>query len=124
MKEKYINCKKKVRSLLGLGTTIGLIGIYSLFSKYFIFGAISLIIGVLFLLICYKNKKETINIENYSTKQCPVCGKEISKSAEIRYYIGSTLVNEEVFNNSNSLDKVIREIEYYKCVDSKFCLTG
>ena len=123
MKDNYIKCKKKVRSLLGLGTTISLIGIYSMFSRYFVFGAISFVIGLIILFLCYKNKKETINIENYSLKQCPVCGKETTKVIETRYYIGSTIVTEDVFNNSKSLDKVIREIEYYKCVESKFCLT-
>lgn len=43
MKESYKKFKKQIRTFLGLGTTCGLIGLYSLFSNMVIFGIILLL---------------------------------------------------------------------------------
>ena len=38
MKDKYKKLKKQIKMNLALGTTIGLIGVYAIFSKIILFG--------------------------------------------------------------------------------------
>lgn len=124
MKEKYLKLKKKISSTLGLGTTISLIGLFSFFSKYYLVGSVFFLIGILILIFCYNFKKQSVFIEKYSMNKCPICDIPTINSSETRYYIGSILVSKEDFANSNnSIDKIIREINYYKCVECNFCLT-
>lgn len=121
-KDKYIKNKKFIKSFLGLGTTIGIIGIYSVISKIILPGLITLLIGLLFLYFAFKSKKKTLEIEKYCLNRCPICDEEINKTEEIRYYIGDNLVDEETFNLQKN-NKLKRNIYYYKCEKCDFCMT-
>ena len=121
-KEKYIKNKKLIRSFLGLGTTIAIIGIYSLISKFILPGLIALIIGLFVLFLAFRSKKITLEIEKYCLNKCPICDDEIVKTEEVRYYVGDNLVDEETFNSQKN-NKIKRNIYYYKCEKSNFCMT-
>ena len=70
MKDKYLKYKKIIKSLLGLGTTIGLIGVFCLFSNIIILGIIITIIGIIILIITRLLKIKTIKIEEEGKKNC------------------------------------------------------
>ena len=59
MKDKYKKLKKQIKMNLALGTTIGLIGVYAIFSKMILFGILFVFVGALILGIAFLLKKET-----------------------------------------------------------------
>lgn len=124
MKEKYLKYKKLSRSLLGLGTTLSLLGIFGLFSGFdaLIFSIIVLILGIVNLIIYLLLKKKTQNIVSYCYKKCIICDKDIVNEIKIKYFINDKEITEEDFNNyGNNKTKMV--INYYKCYDCKLCLT-
>ncbi len=122
MKDKYLKYKKIIKSLLGLGTTIGLIGVFCLFSNIIILGIIITIIGIIILIITRLLKIKTIKIEEEGKKNCLICNDPTELVIENRYYVGDNLVDEDTFNNYKS-EKKRFEIYYYKCSKCNYCLT-
>lgn len=124
MKEKYIKYTKLSRTLLGLGTTLSLLGILGLFSgfEYLIFSLIVLFLGIVTLIIYLLIKKKTQNIVSYCYNKCIICDKNTNHQTNIKYYINDKEVLEEEYNNSNT-NKTKMIIDYYKCIDCKLCLT-
>ena len=122
MKDRYSKLKKQIKTQLGLGTTVGAIGVFSLFSEMVLFGLILIFIGGIILFITYIMKKETKNLEEECKKTCITCGKEVKHSIENRYFIADNLVKKSDYDNANN-NKKRMEIHYYKCEDCSFCLT-
>lgn len=124
MKEKYIKYKKNIRSFLGLGATVAVIGLFSLFTKLLVLGIILIVVGIGLLVLSAYFKKETVAIEKYSKEKCPICGDDVVYSTETRYYVGNNLSDEEEFNKETiTYDKLKKVIHYYKCEKCNFCLT-
>ena len=122
MKDKYKKLKKQIKMNLGLGTTIGLIGVYAIFSKMILFGILFAFVGALILGIAFLLKKETINLEEVCKEKCYCCNKDVKHSIENRYYVNDNLVKKSVYDETLS-NKKRMEIHYYKCEDCNFCLT-
>lgn len=121
-KKNYLFHKKITRTFLGLGTTIGVLGLFTIISQSFIIGIILLLIGILFLFISYLSKKKNVTIENYCKKSCLICNNDITVETEIKYFVGNSLVDEETFNKVTT-EKILREVIYYKCIECKLCMT-
>lgn len=121
-KKNYLFHKKITRTFLCLGTTIGVLGLFTIISQSFIIGIILLLIGILFLFISYLSKKKTVTIENYCKKSCLICNNDITVETEIKYFVGNSLVDEETFNKVTT-EKTLREVSYYKCIECKLCMT-
>ena len=122
MKDKYIKLKKQIKMNLGLGTTIGLIGFFSVFSDMILFGIMLMIVGGLILGFTYILKRETVKLEEECKKTCFCCHKEVKHSIENRYYVNDNLVKKSNYDDVSS-NKKRMEIHYYKCEDCSFCLT-
>lgn len=122
MKNKYTKLKKQIKVNLGLGTTIGLIGIFSLFSDMILFGVLLFVVGGLILGFTYMLKRETVKLEEECKKTCLCCNKEINHIVENRYFIADNLVKKEKYDEAKN-NKKRMEIHYYKCEDCSFCLT-
>ena len=122
MKESYKKFKKQIRTFLGLGTTCGLLGLYSLFSKMVIFGIILLLAGIVILGITFLLKKESLKMEEESKKNCLCCGKDVTHTFENRYFINDCPVKKDDFEKENT-NKKRMEIHYYKCDECRFCYT-
>jgi len=122
MKDKYKKLKKQIKTNLGLGTTLSLIGIFAIFSEMILFGVLLLIVGCLILGLTYILKKETIKLEEECKKTCFCCNKEVNHSIENRYFVNDNLVKKTIYDETSS-NKKRMEIHYYKCEDCNFCLT-
>ena len=124
MKEKYLKYKGNIKSLLALGTTFSAIGLFAAIGGSLLFGILLLVSGMISLFFAYKLKIETVKIETYCKEKCPICNNTISYSMETKFYLADNLVSEEDFNKCNKyVDKIKREIHYYKCIEDNFCMT-
>ena len=121
-KKNYLFHKKITRTFLGLGTTVGVLGLFTIVGQSIIIGLILLLIGITFLFISYFSKKKTINIENYCKEKCLICNKNVTIETEIKYFVGNSLVDAETFNKVVT-EKILREVSYFKCVECKLCMT-
>lgn len=122
MQEKYKKFKKQIKMNLGLGTTIGLIGIFSIFSDMVLFGILFTLVGALILGIAFLLKKETLSLEEACKEKCYCCNKDVNHSIENRYYVNDHLVKKSNYDEATN-NKKRMEIHYYKCEDCNFCLT-
>lgn len=128
MKNKYIKYKKQIRSFLSLGATLSLLGLLGIISKTYIFGVISLIIGIINLLLYLYNLSIIKKIEERIKEECISCQNKTHTKELIRYFINGKITDVNDFNSKvNESDfkytKNKHIIHYYYCLDCKICLT-
>lgn len=126
MKEKYIKNKKLIKSFLSIGTTLIVIAFFSFFAgkKYYLLGAVSLIIGLLFIAFTYLLNNSNKKMIKVMMVQCPICNKKVNCESKINYYINGKLIEEDDYNNcSFNYQKEQIVFEFYKCLECAYCLT-